>query len=161
LHDFFGPLSNPSAEIADAKKKKDDLLPAALPIQIAIPAERHALARMFVELTLAFHATIFPLDQTPGEPDANLALVAVAVMLGHAEGRPMNASQIAAYVQMPRTSVLRRLDALLAHGLIKRIKGKYYLEPARAKDVPHREKFDLILLKGFAVLGPYLSKMDT
>jgi DNA-binding transcriptional ArsR family regulator len=116
---------------------------------------------MFVELTLAFHATIFPLDQAPSEPDANLALVAVAVMLGHAEGQPMNASQLAAYVQMPRTSVMRRLDALLAHGLIRRIQGKYYLEPARAKGVPHRETFDLILSKGFAVLGPYLSKMDT
>lgn len=125
-----------------------------------MPAERRAVARMFVELTVAFNATIFPLDQLPSELDANLALVAVAVMLGHADGRPMTASQIASYVQMPRTSVLRRLDALLAHGLIRRIKRKYYLEPGRAKDVPHRDRFDLILSEGFAVLGPYLSKMD-
>jgi hypothetical protein len=132
-----------------------------MPIPIALPAERSALARMFIELNFAFHTTVFPLDQTPSDPDANLALVAVAVMLGHSEGHPMTASQLASYLQMPRTSVLRRLDALLALGLIQRIRGKYYLEPARAKGVPHREKFDLILSKGFAVLGPYLSKMDT
>jgi hypothetical protein len=33
---------------------------------------------MFIELTLAFHDAIFPLDQAPYEPDANLALLAVA-----------------------------------------------------------------------------------
>jgi hypothetical protein len=125
-----------------------------------LPAERRAVARMFIDLTLAFHGTIFPLGQTPSEPDPNLTLVAVAVMLGHAEGRPMNASQIALLLRMPRTSTMRRLDALIASGLILRIKGKHYLEPIRAKRVPHRDKFDLILSRGFAVLGPYLSKMD-
>jgi hypothetical protein len=62
---------------------------------------------------------------------------------------------------MPRTSVLRRLDALIAHGLIQRIEDKHYLEPVRAADVPNRDRFELILSKGFAVLGPYLSKTDT
>ena len=116
---------------------------------------------MFIELTLAFHATVFPLDQTPSEePDPNLALVAVAVMLGHSEGHPMNATQIASCLQMPRSSVVARLNVLLAHGLIQRIKRKYYLEPARAKGVPHRDRFELILSEAFAVLGPYLSKSD-
>jgi hypothetical protein len=134
---------------------------ATLPIPIAISEERAALARMYIELTLAFHASIFPLDQEPSELDADLALVAVAVMLGHAEGHPMNASEIASCLHTPRTSVLRRLDALVASGLILRIEDKYYLEPARAADVPHRDKFELILSRAFAVLGPHLSKMDT
>ncbi|MGX1151483.1 winged helix-turn-helix domain-containing protein [Bradyrhizobium ottawaense] len=135
------------------------ITPSALPIAIAIPAERRAIARMFTELTLAFHATIFPIDQPPTEVDANLALVAVAVMLGHADGLPMNASQIAAYVQMPRSTVLKRLSVLLERGLILRIKDKYYLEPVRAATVPHLDRFTLILSKGFAVLGPYLSEL--
>jgi hypothetical protein len=49
----------------------------------------------------------------------------------------------------------------MAHGLIQRIEDKYYLEPAHAADVPHRDKFEFILSKAFAVLGPYLSKTDT
>jgi hypothetical protein len=125
-----------------------------------LPAERLALARMFIDLTLAFHGTIFPLNQTPTELDANLAIVAVAVMLGHANGCPTTASRLAAMLRMPRTSTLRRLNTLVEHGLIQRIEDKYYLEPIRAKRVPHRDKFDLILSRGFAVLGPYLSKMD-
>lgn len=130
-------------------------------IPLALAVERSALARMYIDLTLAFHATILPVDAAPSEPDANLTLVAVTVMLGHAEGHPMTASQIASHLNMPRTSVLRRLDALIAHGLIQRIEDKHYLEPVRAADVPNRDRFELILSKGFAVLGPYLSKTDT
>lgn len=127
----------------------------------AIPEPRAALARMYIDLTKAFYATLYPPDQPPGELDANLAVVAVAVMLGHCERRPMTASQLAHCLHMPRTSVLRRLETLIAHNLIERVGDQYFLEATRAAKVPHRDTFDLILSKGFAVLGPYLSKMDT
>ena len=136
-------------------------MPVELPIPLAMPEERCALARMYIELTLAFHAITFPPDQTPTETDANLALVAVAVMLGHAEGHPMTSSEIASCVHMPRSSVLTRLNVLIAHGLIQRIGDRYYLEAVHAEEVPHLDRFELILSKGFAVLGPYLSKTDT
>jgi DNA-binding GntR family transcriptional regulator len=130
---------------------------------VAIPEVRVALARMFVELTAAFHATIFPLGETPGELDANLAVVAVKVMLAHAAGHPMTATELAASLHMPRTSILRRLNVLIAHGLIQRIADRYYLDPVRAREVPHRDRFELILARAFAVIGPYLteaSEMD-
>jgi hypothetical protein len=134
---------------------------SSLAIPIAIPEQRLALARMHVELTLAFHATTVALGQEPAETDANLALVAVAVMLGHADGHPMTSSEIASCVHMPRSSVLTRLNVLIAQGLIQRLDDKYYLEPERAASVPHKDDFEFILSKGFAVLGPYLSKTDT
>ncbi|MDA9539238.1 hypothetical protein ACM41_24370 [Bradyrhizobium sp. CCBAU 21362] len=133
----------------------------ALPIPLALSDARRALAEMFIDLCLAFHATTVPLDQAPPEIDANLALVAAAAMLGHAEGRPMNASEIAARLHMPRTSVMRRLDTLLQQGLLQRIEGRYYLEPHRAAQVPHRDKFTLILSKGFKEIAPFLSEMDS
>lgn len=125
-----------------------------------MPEGRRALSEMFIDLCLAFHATTVPANQQPPETDANQALVAVTVMLGHANGHPFNVSQIAKRVRMPRTSVLRRLEALVDSGLIKRIDGKYYLEPGRAKCVPHRDRFELILSKAIAVLAPILSEMD-
>lgn len=131
------------------------------PVPPAMPEARRALSQMYIDLTLAFHATTVPLDQEPPETDANLALVAVAAMLGHAEGRALNASEIAAMIRMPRTSVLRRLDALVENGLITRIDRKYYLAPTRARRVPHRDAFELILSKAFNVLGPILSNLDT
>jgi hypothetical protein len=128
---------------------------------IAIPEARRALATMFIELALAFHATTVPRGDEPGEIDANLALVAVAAMLGHAEGHPMNVSQIATRLRMPRTSALRRLNVLVDSGLLVRINGSYELDPHRARRVPHRDKFELILSRGFEVLGPHLTDLDT
>jgi DNA-binding MarR family transcriptional regulator len=127
---------------------------------IAIATERAALARMFIELTKAFHSTIFPLGSPQRETDANLALVAVAVMLGHATGHPMTATEIATELHIPRTTALRRLQTIAAHGLITVVEGRYHLDPTRAAQVPHRDKFELILARAIAVLGPHLSKMD-
>jgi hypothetical protein len=129
--------------------------------KIAIPEARVAMARMYVELTKAIHASTFPAGQVPGELDANQAAVAATVMLGHAEGLPRTATEIASCLNMPRTSVSRRLNALIKRGMIRRINDRYYLEPVRAANVPHRDRFELILSQGFAVIGPHLSKMDT
>jgi hypothetical protein len=127
---------------------------------LAIPEGRRALAQMWLDLTLAFHATTIPTGEPPGETDANQAVVAVAVMLGHAEGRPMNASELAVRVKMPRSTVTARLDRLIEVGLIQRIEGRYYLDPVRARDVPHLDEFELILSRGIAALAPLLSKSD-
>lgn len=132
-----------------------------LPIVLAIPAERRALARMFIDLTLAFYATILPPDQTPSELDANLALVAVVVMLGHAEGRPMSASQVASAINVARSTVRDRLNVLTSLGLIQRMDGRYYLEPIRAQAVPHIDRFTLILSQALSVLGPFVAKSAT
>jgi DNA-binding transcriptional ArsR family regulator len=121
-------------------------------------AQRFALARMYVDLSLAFHATAFPVNEPPEETDANLALIAATVMMGHAAGRPMNASQIASRIRVPRSSVRRRLETLTDLGLIRRIDDTYYLDERRARRVPRKTSFELILSEAFAVLGPYLSK---
>ena len=138
---------------------KDEVMAPTIPLRLA--SARRALAEMYIDLSLAFHATTVPLGDTPPEIDANLALVAVAAMLGHAENHAMNASEIAARLTMPRTSAQRRLDVLVASGLLKRIDGRYYLEPHRAKRVPNFDRFTLILSKGFAVIGPLLSDLGT
>ena len=135
-------------------------MPADLPIPIAIPEMRAALSRMYIELTLAFYATIFPLGEVPTETDANLTLVGVAVLLGHAEGRPMTARRIEALLHMPHSTTLRRLGELVERGIVKRIGTKYFLDPVRSKEVPHLDTFELILSKGFSVLGIHLSEMD-
>lgn len=131
------------------------------PIPIAFAEARRALCDMFIDLSLQFHATTVPLDQEPGEIDANLTLVNVCVMLGHAAGKPMNASQIATRLRMPRTTVMRRLAMLEERGAIKKVKTRYFLEPYRAQHVPMRNTFELILWRGYEVLAPVLSKMDT
>lgn len=120
---------------------------------LAIPNERRALSRMYIELTTAFFETT---GQPTSKLDANVALCAVAVMLGHADGHPMNKSEIAHLLHMPRQSVARRLDGLVNSGLIQRVEGRYFLEPHRATTVPRLDSFTLILARAFDVLGPVL-----
>jgi response regulator of citrate/malate metabolism len=127
---------------------------------LAIPDGRRALAQMYLDLTLAFDLSTYPPGQPARETNANQTLVAVAVMLGHAEGRPMTAQELASRLNMPRTSVLRRLNGLMARGLITRIQDRYYLSIKRAPHVPHLDRFELILNQGFAALAPILSKTD-
>jgi hypothetical protein len=130
--------------------------PATLPIPISIQQGRAALARMYIDLTLAFHANMFPPELVQKEPECNLILVILAVMLGHAEGHPMAASEIARLLQQPARTILKRLNVLKDHDLIQCIKGKYYLESKRALCVPNLDRFELIMSKAFAVIGPIL-----
>jgi len=131
-----------------------------MPIPIAFSEGRFAMSRMYIDFTLAIHTSIYPPGKVPKDPDCHLTMLAAAVMEGHAEGRPRTASQLAKRVNMPNTSVLKRLNRLIAHGLIVRIGRKYYLEPERARLVPHRDRFELVLSQGFDILGPLLSKLD-
>lgn len=121
---------------------------------------RQALCELFVDLCLAFHGTTVPLGEKAGETDANLALVGVTVMLGHAEGAPMTATQISKRLQMPRTTVLRRLEILIDRNVLQRIGGQYFVETSRAESVAYRDTFTAILSKAFITLGPRLSKTD-
>jgi hypothetical protein len=128
-----------------------------IPSPIAVAAARAALARMYIELAVAFHTSTFPLGQEPDEMDANLVLVAVAVMLGHAEGNPMTARCIENLLHMPHSTTARRLDALVERGIIaKRADNRYVLDPDRAERVPYLDAFNLILSRGYAVIGPHL-----
>ena len=141
-------------------------MPAEIPTPVvAVAAARVALARMFIELTVAFHNSTFPLDGEPTEMDADLVLVAVAVLLGHSEGNPMTARCIENLLHMPHSTTLSRLNALVGRGIVvKRTDNRYVLDPDRAARVPHLDAFNLILSRAFVVLGPHLdlvSKSDT
>jgi predicted transcriptional regulator len=51
--------------------------------------------------------------------------VALCVALGDIDGKPFSVAKIAAYMRVPRTTVIRRLKRLQGWGLIDR-RGRYY-----------------------------------
>jgi hypothetical protein len=59
-----------------------------------------------------------------------LVLIA-AVLIGQAEGKPMNASKLATYAGIPRTTVIRKLQALARRGVLERIDSGLYALPDR------------------------------
>ena len=68
--------------------------------------ERAAVMRLYIDLTHAIHDCC---NDSKREIDGSAVLVAAAVLLGHATGRPMNATEIAEVVRLPRTTVGREL----------------------------------------------------
>jgi DNA-binding IclR family transcriptional regulator len=49
------------------------------------------------------------------------------VAIGDIDGKPFSVAKIAAYMRVPRTTVIRRLDRLQSWGLIDRQGRHYYL----------------------------------
>jgi DNA-binding IclR family transcriptional regulator len=87
-------------------------------------------------------------------------VVGVCVAIGHLDGNPFSAAKLAAYLDCPRTSVIRRLDALAKMQIIVRTGTRYYLnEPRFNSDsaIKSYDKVRRIVLKA----ATQLSAMDT
>lgn len=85
--------------------------------------------RILIRMMLDLHAQVtsqkIPMEET---------LVSIAIRMGQFEGRPMDASQIAAVTTLPRPSVHRHLSAILQrHRSIRQMRvGRrvvYFFEP--------------------------------
>jgi hypothetical protein len=73
-------------------------------------------------------------------------LIASAVFIGHAEDRPMTASDIAAYTGLPRTTVIRKANLLMIAGLLERNGSRYcFTRPTLAKTHQVRPLVELVL----------------
>jgi predicted transcriptional regulator len=90
--------------------------------------ERLALAKAYIALTRVMVDSVF------GEKaaDHSLLLIGTAIMVGHAENRPLNATKIAHYIGMPRSTVIRKLNEFLRAGVIARQGNVYLLSEVRA-----------------------------
>jgi predicted transcriptional regulator len=90
--------------------------------------ERLALAKAYIALTRVMVDSVF------GEKaaDHSLLLIGTAIMVGHAENRPLNATKIAHYIGMPRSTVIRKLNEFLRAGVIARQGNVYLLSEERA-----------------------------
>jgi DNA-binding IclR family transcriptional regulator len=53
--------------------------------------------------------------------------IGLCVAVGDLEGRPFSVAKIAAYMQVPRTTVMRRLAQLQNWGLLDREGSRYYV----------------------------------
>jgi biotin operon repressor len=76
--------------------------------------------------------------------------VGLCVAIGDIEGKPFSVAKIAAYMRVPRTTVIRRLDRLQSWGLIDRRGRHYYM---------HEKKLNpLIGMRSYQQVRRFLSK---
>ncbi|ARK86989.1 helix-turn-helix domain-containing protein [Burkholderia pseudomallei] len=97
--------------------------------QIRNAHQRALVARALLDVLRAFGAAYLGHKRFGARAD-ELVLLA-AVFVGQAEGKPMNASKLAAYAGIPRPTVIRKLQTLARRGVLERIDGGLYALPAR------------------------------
>lgn len=117
----------------------------AIPVAAEHREERLAISRMFVDISREIRTAVFG-DQADGD-DMTGVLVACAVGIGTFEGRPMTATKLALYVDLPRTTVLRKLDRLCDINVVRKVGRIYVLSTSRIQTFPQdrRERYYKII----------------
>jgi hypothetical protein len=88
--------------------------------------QRLVLCRLMIDMMRTVHGAYAPANE-PFGTRLETFFIALCVALGDIDGRPFSVAKIAAYMRVPRTTVMRRLDRLERWGLIDRQNRRYYI----------------------------------
>ena len=77
-----------------------------------------------IDLMRTVHGAYAPVSE-PFGARLETFFIGLCVAIGDTDGKPFSVAKIAAYMRVPRTTVIRRLDQLQSWGLIDR-RGRYY-----------------------------------
>jgi hypothetical protein len=96
--------------------------------------QRLVICRALFDIFRTMHEAYVP----PSEPFGTrleTGFIGLCVALGDYEDRPFSVSKIAAYMHVPRTTVIRRLDRLQRWGVIGRRGHRYYLNEKKLNSI--------------------------
>ena len=79
-----------------------------------------------IDMMRNVHGTYAPASE-PFGTRLETFYIALCVALGDVDGKPFSVAKIAAYMRVPRTTVIRRLNRLQSWGLIDRQGRRYYM----------------------------------
>jgi DNA-binding IclR family transcriptional regulator len=79
-----------------------------------------------IDMMRTVHRAYAPAGE-PFGPRLETFFVALCVAVGDIDGKPFSVAKIAAYMRVPRTTVIRKLDQLHRWGLIDREGRRYYM----------------------------------
>ena len=88
--------------------------------------QRLVLCRLMIDMMRTVHGAYAPLSE-PFGPRLETFFIALCVAIGDIDGKPFSVAKIAAYMRVPRTTVMRRLNRLQSWGLIERQGRHYYM----------------------------------
>jgi len=89
--------------------------------------QRLVLCRLMIEIMRSLHGAYAPATQPFGSR-LETFFIGLCVALGQFEEKPFSVAKIAAYMRVPRTTVIRRLGRLQSWGLIHRQGHRYYMD---------------------------------
>jgi hypothetical protein len=97
------------------------------PHAIRMARQRLVLCRLMIEIMRSLHGTYAPKNE-PFGTRLETFFIGLCVALGQFEQKPFSVTKIAAFMHVPRTTVIRRLEQLQSWGLVQRQGKKYYMD---------------------------------
>jgi hypothetical protein len=88
--------------------------------------QRLVLCRLMIDLMRTVHGAYAPVSE-PFGTRVETFFLGLCVAVGDYDDKPFTVAKIAAYMRVPRTTVIRRLAQLQSWGLINRQGKNYYL----------------------------------
>jgi hypothetical protein len=94
---------------------------------VAAAQQRLLLCRLMIDIMRSVHGAYAPATESFGGR-LETFFIGLCVALGEFEDKPFSVTKIAAYMRMPRTTVMRRLDQLQRWGLVHRQGHRYHVD---------------------------------
>src|ERR1700733_9946448 len=88
--------------------------------------QRLVLCRLMIDMMRTVHGAYAPASE-PFGTRLETFYVALCVALGDIDGKPFSVAKIAAYMGVPRSTVIRRLDRSQQWGLVYRQGRRYFI----------------------------------
>ena len=88
--------------------------------------QRIVLCRLMIDMMRTVHGAYAPVSE-PFGTRLETFFIGLCVALGDIDGKPFSVAKVAAYMRVPRTTVIRRLNQLQRWGLIDRQGRQYYI----------------------------------
>lgn len=92
--------------------------------------ERAIIGRLVIDLLKTIHGGRRHFGDQQKEHlngDLDYILLCYAILIGASNGRPKNATEIGRFLDIPRATAQRKLDALEKHGIVARKGSKFHL----------------------------------
>jgi hypothetical protein len=94
---------------------------------VRLAKQRLVLCRLMIDIMRSLHGAYAPATEPFGSR-LETFFIGLCVALGQFEDKPFSVAKIAAYMRVPRTTVIRRLSRLENWGLIHRQGRRYYMD---------------------------------
>ena len=126
--------------------------------KIKASQQRLVMIRFMIDSMRALHGAYAPTDE-PFGTRLETFFVGFCVLLGDIEGKPFSATKIAAYLHMPRTTVLRRLKRLESWDIVYRQGNLYHIRETSLNSLMGMRSY-LLLRRMFCKVGEELNALD-
>jgi biotin operon repressor len=127
--------------------------------KIKVARQRLVLCRLMIDIMRNLHGAYAPATE-PFGGRLETFFIGLCVALGEIEGKPFSVTKIAAYMRVPRTTVMRRLERLQRWGVIYRQGRHYYMEDKTLNSLLGMRSYQQIR-RLLAKAGEELTVLDT